>query len=81
MSIEMPDWFWEFPEVERQQRSEDTIDDIAGEFSVGKHIEMANQTIGDKGPTSSRRTHCAKDNQIFQFHEEQSLSIIPSFVV
>lgn len=30
MSIKVPDWFWEFPEVEGQKGGENGIDDVVG---------------------------------------------------
>lgn len=81
MPIEVPDRFWEFSEIESEQGGEDAINDVTRQISVGKHIEVTHQSICNESSSSARWSHCAENNQIFQSHEQQRLTIVPSLVV
>jgi hypothetical protein len=77
----IPDGFAELSIEVAHELSENRFDGFLVEIGVGDDIEMSHDSVGDKGATSSRRTHRCQDNKSFQTHPLKVFAVVPALVV
>lgn len=64
-----------------QDGGEDLRDGLAIELVAVHHVEVPHETRRNAGPSSTRRTKCCKDKDVFYLHELLILAIVPTLVV